>query len=90
MANKIGVTKRAIEKNIKTLGIWRFWLMKVLIKQAIGALLLTLKLSNKPMVTSFIPFSAIIAVLIIAFLFASLPQVYHKTIFIKYQFGIIH
>lgn len=30
------------------------------------------------MVTSFIPFSAIIAVLIIAFLFASLPQVSHK------------
>lgn len=29
--------------------------------------------------TSFIPFSAIIAVLIIAFLFASLPQVNHKT-----------
>ena len=29
--------------------------------------------------TSFIPFSAIIAVLIIAFLFASLPQVSHKT-----------
>lgn len=41
--------------------------MKVLIKLAIGALLLTLKLSNKPMGTSFIPFSAIIAVLIIAF-----------------------
>ena len=45
---------------------------------AIGALLLTLKLSNKTMKTSFIPFSAIIAVLIIAFLFASLPQVSHK------------
>ena len=30
------------------------------------------------MKTSFIPFSAIIAVLIIAFLFASLPQVSHK------------
>ena len=30
------------------------------------------------METSFIPFSAIIAVLIIAFLFASLPQVSHK------------
>ena len=45
---------------------------------AIGALLLTLKLSNKTMETSFIPFSAIIAVLIIAFfvcLFtASKPQ----------------
>ena len=53
--------------------------MKVLIKLAIGALLLTLKLSNKPMGTSFIPFSAIIAVLIITFLFASLPQVSHKT-----------
>ena len=46
---------------------------------AIGALLLTLKLSNKTMETSFIPFSVIIAVLIIAFLFASLPQVNHKT-----------
>ena len=34
---------------------------------AIGALLLTLKLGNKPMGTSFIPFSAIIAVLIVAF-----------------------
>ena len=45
---------------------------------AIGALLLTLKLSNKTMETSFIPFSVIIAVLIIAFLFASLPQVSHK------------
>lgn len=44
--------------------------MKVLIKLAIGALLLTLKLSNKPMGTSFIPPCAIIAVLIIAFLFA--------------------
>ena len=52
--------------------------MKVLIKLAIGALLLTLKLSNKPMGTSFIPLCAIIAVLIIAFLFASLPQVSHK------------
>ena len=41
---------------------------------AIGALLLTLKLSNKTMETSFIPFSVIIAVLIIAFLLASLPQ----------------
>lgn len=30
------------------------------------------------METSFIPFFAIIAVLIIAFLFASLPQVNHK------------
>ena len=46
---------------------------------AIGALLLTLKLSNKLMGTSFIPLGAIIAVLIIAFLFASLPQVSHKT-----------
>ena len=45
---------------------------------AIGALLLTLKPSNKPMGTSFIPLCAIIAVLIIAFLFASLPQVSHK------------
>ena len=25
MANKIGVTKRAIEKNIKSLGVWEFW-----------------------------------------------------------------
>ena len=40
--------------------------MKVLIKLAIGALLLTLKLNNKSMETSFIPFCAIIAVLIIA------------------------
>ena len=53
--------------------------MKVLIKLAIGALLLTLKPNNKPMGTSFIPFSAIIAVLIIAFLFAFLQQVKHKT-----------
>ena len=45
---------------------------------AIGALLLTLKPSNKPIGTSFIPLCAIIAVLIIAFLFASLPQVSHK------------
>ena len=46
---------------------------------AIGALLLNHKLNNKPMGTSFIPLSAIIAVLIIAFLFASLPHVNHKT-----------
>lgn len=46
---------------------------------AIGALLLILKQSNRLMGTSFIPLSAIIAVLIIAFLFASLPQVNHKT-----------
>ena len=45
---------------------------------AIGALLLTLKPSNKPIGTSFIPLCAIIAVLIIAYLFASLPQVSHK------------
>lgn len=44
--------------------------MKVLIKLAIGALLLNHKLNNKPMETSFIPLSAIIAILIIAFLFA--------------------
>lgn len=42
-------------------------------------LLLNHKLNNKPMGTSFIPLSAIIAVLIIAFLFASLPHVNHKT-----------
>lgn len=41
--------------------------MKVLIKLAIGALLLTLKLSNKTMGTYFITLCAIIAVLIIAF-----------------------
>lgn len=46
---------------------------------AIGALLLNHKLNNKPMGTSFIPLSAIIAVLIIAFLFASIPHVNHKT-----------
>ena len=64
--------------------------MKVLIKLAIGALLLTLKLSNKPMGTSFMPFSAIIAVLIIAFLFASLPQVNHKTRYkVLYAIAII-
>ena len=57
---------------------------------AIGALLLTLKLSNKTMKTSFIPFSAIIAVLIIAFLFASLPQVNHKTQYrVLYAIAII-
>lgn len=57
---------------------------------AIGALLLTLKLSNKTMKTSFIPFSAIIAVLIIAFLFASLPQVNHKTRYrVLYAIAII-
>ena len=64
--------------------------MKVLIKLAIGALLLTLKLSNKPMGTSFIPLCAIIAVLIIAFLFASLPQVNHKTRYrVLYAIAII-
>ena len=41
---------------------------------AIGALLLTLKLSNKLMGTSFIPLGAIIAVLIIAFLFVVLGR----------------
>ena len=57
---------------------------------AIGALLLTLKLSNKTMETSFIPFSVIIAVLIIAFLFASLPQVNHKTRYkVLYAIAII-
>ena len=40
--------------------------------------------------TSFIPFSAIIAVLIIAFLFASLPQVNHKTLYrVLYAIAII-
>lgn len=64
--------------------------MKVLIKLAIGALLLTLKLSNKLMGTSFIPLGAIIAVLIIAFLFASLPQVNHKTRYrVLYAIAII-
>ena len=64
--------------------------MEVLIKLAIGALLLTLKLSNKPMGTSFIPLCAIIAVLIIAFLFASLPQVNHKTRYrVLYAIAII-
>lgn len=57
---------------------------------AIGALLLTLKPSNKPMGTSFIPLCAIIAVLIIAFLFASLPQVNHKTRYrVLYAIAII-
>ena len=57
---------------------------------AIGALLLTLKLSNKLMGTSFIPLCAIIAVLIIAFLFASLPQVNHKTRYkVLYAIAII-
>ena len=64
--------------------------MKVLIKLAIGALLLTLKLSNKPMGTSFIPHCTIIAVLIIAFLFASLPPVNHKTRYrVLYAIAII-
>ena len=64
--------------------------MKVLIKLAIGALLLTFKLSNKPMGTSFIPLCTIIAVLIIAFLFASLPQVNHKTRYrVLYAIAII-
>ena len=40
--------------------------------------------------TSFIPLGAIIAVLIIAFLFASLPQVNHKTLYIVlYAIAII-
>ena len=40
--------------------------------------------------TSFIPFSAIIAVLIIAFLFASLPQINHKTRYrVLYAIAII-
>lgn len=64
--------------------------MKALIKLAIGALLLTLKQSNKPMRASFTPLSAIIAVLIIAFLFASLPQVNHKTLYrVLYVIAII-
>ena len=42
------------------------------------------------METSFIPFSVIIAVLIIAFLFASLPQVNHKTRYkVLYAIAII-
>ena len=42
------------------------------------------------METSFIPFFAIIAVLIIAFLFASLPQVNHKTRYrVLYAIAII-
>ena len=53
--------------------------MKILIRLVIGALLLNHKQNNKLMGTSFIPLSAIVAVLIIAFLFASLPQVNHKT-----------
>lgn len=57
---------------------------------AIGALLLTFKPSNKPMGTPFIPLGAIIAVLIIAFLFASLPQVNHKTRYrVLYAIAII-
>ena len=40
--------------------------------------------------TSFIPLSVIIAVLIIAFLFASLPQVNHKTRYrVLYSIAII-
>lgn len=74
MANKIGVTKRAIEKNIKSLRVWEFWFTKVQTRLVIGALLLNHKQNNKPMETSFIPLFAIIAVLIIAFLLASLPQ----------------
>ena len=53
--------------------------MKVLIKLATGASSLTLKQNNKPMGFPFIPLAAIIAVLLIAFLFASLPQVSTKT-----------
>ena len=42
------------------------------------------------METSFIPLFAIIAVLIIAFLFASLPQVSHKTRYrVLYAIAII-
>ncbi len=90
MANKIGVTKRAIEKNIKSLRVWEFWFTKVQTRLVIGALLLNHKQNNKPMETSFIPLFAIIAVLIIAFLFASLPQVNHKTRYrVLYAIAII-
>ena len=90
MANKIGVTKRAIEKNIKSLRVWEFWFTKVQTRLVIGALLLNHKQNNKPMETSFIPLCAIIAVLIIAFLFASLPQVNHKTRYkVLYAIAII-
>ena len=64
--------------------------MKALIKLAIGALLLTLKLSNKFMETSIMPFSAILTVLIIAFLFASLPQVSHNPQLVFYIFHIMN
>ena len=67
MANKIGVTKRAIEKISRALGVWEFWFTKVQTRLVIGALLLNHKQNNKPMETSFIPLFAIIAVLIIAF-----------------------
>ena len=64
--------------------------MKVQIKLAIGALLSNHKPDNKSMETSFIPFCAIIAVLIIAFLFASLPQINHKTRYrVLYAIAII-
>ena len=90
MANKIGVTKRAIEKNIKSLRVWEFWFTKVQTRLVIGALLLNHKQNNKPMETSFIPLFAIIAVLIIAFLLASLPQVNHKTRYrVLYAIAII-
>ena len=57
---------------------------------AIGALLLNHTQNNKTMETSFIPLCAIIAVLIIAFLFASLPQVSHKTRYrVLYAIAII-
>lgn len=90
MANKIGVTKRAIEKISRALGVWEFWFTKVQTRLVIGALLLNHKQNNKPMETSFIPLFAIIAVLIIAFLFASLPQVNHKTRYrVLYAIAII-
>ena len=57
---------------------------------AIGALLLNHTQNNKTMETPFIPLCAIIAVLIIAFLFASLPQVSHKTQYrVLYAIAII-
>lgn len=90
MANKIGVTKRAIEKISRALGVWEFWFTKVQTRLVIGALLLNHKQNNKPMETSFIPLFAIIAVLIIAFLLASLPQVNHKTRYrVLYAIAII-
>ena len=74
MANKIGVTKRAIEKNIKSLRGMGILVHEGSDKAGYWRILLNHKQNNKPMETSFIPLFAIIAVLIIAFLLASLPQ----------------